>query len=257
LPQERLHPTYNSLDRALLGADSADFDLNIANAVWAQEKLPVKSDYLDALAENYSAGIQLADFKNAPGEAVERINAWVNQETAGRIPQLVDEIEPGVALMLVNAIYFNAKWDKTFKEASTSAAPFYLLDGAEVEAPLMHQTEDFRYTEGDGYQAVQLPYQGLTTAMEIVLPAEGRFREIESGLTGEWIDDVTKGFALESVVLTMPKFTYGPKLSLDRTLSDMGMPDAFDPVAADLSGSLIARTTTRGSARSCTRPSLT
>ena len=35
-----------------------------------------------------------------------------------------------------------------------------LLDGSQVSVPMMKQNERLHYTEGEGYQAVELPYKG-------------------------------------------------------------------------------------------------
>ena len=72
--------------------------------------------------------------------------------------------------MLANAVYFNAKWDLPFDEEDTYEEPFHLLDGKVDRMPMMHQIDQFRYAEGDGYQAIELPYQDRTVAMVILFP---------------------------------------------------------------------------------------
>ena len=71
---------------------------------------------------------------------------------------------------LTNAIYFNAAWQYPFNENMTDNGAFHLLDGGEVNVPMMKQTESFGYAEGDGYQAVELPYDGRELSMVILLP---------------------------------------------------------------------------------------
>ena len=93
---------------------------------------------------------------------------------------------------------------------------------------MMHRTHQFHYTEGLGYQAIQLPYLNREVAMVILLPREGRFREIEERLSGEWVQRVVQGFGLHEVILTMPKFRFETlATSLKGILSAMGMADAF------------------------------
>jgi len=242
LPQERLHPAFNALDlnlasrsHASIGEDESGeeveevaFQLHIANAVWGQQGYPFLPEYLDVLALNYGAGIQLADFKENAGAAADAINHWVSEETEGRIRDIVGDLSRDTGLVLTNAIYFNAKWDLPFQEADTYEGPFHLLDDRQEWVPLMHQRDHFRYTEGDGYQAIQLPYLNREVAMVILLPREGRFREIEEGLTGEWVRGIVGRFRQHEVILTMPKFRIEPPLlSLKETLSAIGMPSAF------------------------------
>ena len=123
-----------------------------------------------------------------------------------------------------------------FKESDTYEEPFHLLDGQQKSVPMMHQQSWFWYVAGDGYQAIELPYLNRTVAMVILLPEDGRFREIEQRLTGEWVSDVVGNLGDQDVILTMPKFTYAPELPLTQILPEMGMPDAFSN--ADFSGIL-------------------
>jgi len=250
LPQELLHPAFNALDLELesrshvgvwdVSGDEVEqvaFQLNTANAVWGQAGCSFRPEYLDLLALNYGAGVRLIDFQaNAPA-AVGAINQWVSEETEGRIHKVVDELSEDTRLVLANAIYFNAQWALPFAEASTKDEPFYLLGGDEEKVPLMHQRDDFLYTEADGYQVIQLPYHYGEVAMVILLPREGRFREIEERLAGEWVQSVVGGLREHDVILTMPRFSFEtPVLDLAETLGAMGMPDAFSLEDADFSG---------------------
>jgi len=236
LPQERLHPAFNSLDLELDSHSLATTRLDIANAVWGQAGYTFLPEYLDLLALNYGAGVRLVDFQADPLAAADAINQWVSEETEGRIRDILDRLGRDTVLVLANAIYFDAAWALPFDEADTRDEPFYLLDGNEEKVPLMHQRDDFRYTEGDGYQAIQLPYENRNIAMVILLPREGRFREIEERLTGDWVQSVVFGFSEHDVILTMPKFSFEtPVLNLVQTLEAMGMPDAFSQSDADFS----------------------
>ena len=248
LPQEQLHPTFNALDlrMAKLGDESGQqgsdednaepgFELNIANAVWVQKEDPILPEYLEVLALNYGAGVRLVDFEKEPSEAVTEINRWVDKQTKGRIKQIVDRLDD-VGMVLTNAVYFNANWDKPFNEEDTEIEPFYLLDGRPVDALLMHQTGNFAYTEGEGYQAIELPYANRDFGMVILLPNEGQFQRIEEQLTSDWVQDVLQGLQTHDVRLTMPKYRFEtPLISLKDLLSSMGMSDAFSR-DADFSG---------------------
>jgi serpin B len=83
-------------------------------------------------------------------------------------------LSPDTRLALVNAIYFKADWLRQFDANSTRDAPFYLLDGSEVTVPTMNQDGFLPYAKGDGWQAIELAYQGETAAMDIIVPDAGR-----------------------------------------------------------------------------------
>jgi len=244
LNQDRLHPAFNSLDLELArrgegakGKDEKGFRLNVVNAIWGQKDYDFLSKFLDVLAENYGAGLRLLDFRNAPEESRITINDWVSDQTEGRIEDLIPQgvIDALTRLVLTNAVYFNAAWLNPFSEDMTTDGTFYLIDGGEVIVPMMRQTESFGYAHGEGYQAVELPYDGRELSMVILLPDRGRFETFEGWLDADHVDTIMNNLAYRQVALTMPKFEFESDFSLGGTLVVMGMPVAFSS-AADFSG---------------------
>ena len=246
LSQDSLHPAFNQLDLQLAsrgegaaGKDEEGFRLNIVTAIWGQEGFKFLDEFLDTLAANYGAGLRLLDYINEPEESRLIINDWVEDQTEGKIEDLIPEgvIDDLTRLVLTNAIFFNAAWIDPFPEGTVDA-PFHLLDGDEVLVPMMsQQTSAFGYAEGDGYQAVELPYDGREMSMVIILPDSGRFGEFETSMDTSVVNAVTAALAFTfDIALTMPKFEFESDFSLSKTLADMGMPIAFVPGQADFSG---------------------
>jgi serpin B len=242
LPQDRLHPAFNGLDLELTSraedteTEDGGFKLNIANSIWGQAGYSFLPQFLDILAENYDAGLRVLDFVKEPEDSRVTINDWVSDETEGKIEDLLtpDSITPLTRLVLTNAIYFNAAWSYPFDEDATHDGTFYLLDGGQVTAQMMEETERLGYAEGDGYQLVELPYEGRNMSMVILLPDAGRFEEITAALDSETVASALKDISRQEVRLTMPKFTYESRFSLKEALAEMGMPSAF--ADADFSG---------------------
>lgn len=250
LPQERLHPAFNVVDLALASRgemvddeedDTQGFQLNTANALWGQQDYPFAVDFLDLLAANYGAGMSLMDFMGAPEESRQIINDWVAERTEDRIQDLIPQnaINPSTQLVLTNAIYFYADWLFPFPAESTVDDTFTLLDGSAVSAPMMFQSEPqpIRYTAGEGYQAVEMPYEGNEVAMLIVLPDEGQFEAFEEQLDAGRFASIQNELSDDNaVLLSMPRFEFEtPSISLKDTLIAMGMPIAFGG-GADFSG---------------------
>jgi serpin B len=244
LEQDRLHPAFNWLDAELArrgesaaGKDGEGFRLNIVNAIWGQKDYEFLSDFLDVLAESYGAGLRILDFITETEKSRLTINKWVYDQTEELIEDLIPqgEIDALTRLVLTNAIYFNAAWAYPFNRKMTTNGPFYLLDGGQVIVPMMRQTESFGYTEGEGYQAVELPYDGGELSMVILLPEAGKFEAFEETLNAQQVDAIISGLQLTEVALTMPRFEFDSEFSLTDTLADMGMPIAFSS-SADFSG---------------------
>jgi len=244
LPQSRLHPAFNALALELdsrgegaQGKDDEGFRLNIINAIWGQQDYEFLTEFLDLLAVNYGAGLRVLDFIGATEESRVTINDWVADQTEGRIEDLIPQglINAMTRLVLTNAIYFNAAWEYPFDEDITQDGVFHLLDGSQVTVPMMSQKESFGYAEGDGYQAVELPYDGDELSMVILLPTSGQFESFEEALDAAQVDGIIGSLERWQVDLTMPKFEFDSSFSLLEALSAMGMPIAFSG-SADFSG---------------------
>jgi len=244
LDQDKLHPAFNWLDAELAkrgegaaGKDGEGFRLNIVNAIWGQKDYEFLSSFLDVLAENYGAGLRILDFITETEKSRVTINDWVSDQTEERIEDLIPQGAIGelTRLVLTNAIYFNAAWKYPFNKDMTANSPFYLLDGGQVIVPMMKQTESFGYAEGEGYQAVELLYDGGELSMVILLPEAGKFEAFEEGLQAQQVSDIISDLQLTEVALMMPQFEFDSEFSLKDTLAEMGMPIAFSS-GADFSG---------------------
>ena len=244
LPQTTLHPAFNALDLQLEAQaetpdDSSEpLQLEIANAIWAEASYPFLQEYLDTIAENYGAGIYLADFINRAEAVRSQINKWVSTQTNGKIKDLIPAgaLNTLTRMVLVNAIYFKGDWARQFEKDSTYDQSFHALDGSEIKVPMMHQGLTVPYVSGEGYQAVELSYQGGTAAMDILLPDEGNFEAFEASLDATRLDEIFAGMQSAGVELAMPKFSFTDEFNLTDTLQGMGMAEAFEPDTADFTG---------------------
>lgn len=245
LAQDRLHPAFNRLDLALVrrgeGAEAGDgqgFRLNVVNALWAQQGYSLLPGFLDLLAENYGAGLRQLDFTNATDASRRTINDWVREQTEGRIEDLLprDAVDSTTRLVLTNAIYFNAAWKQPFNGPFTEGGTFHLLDGRTVTVPMMSELSWRFCTAGDGYQMVEVPYDGDELSMVILVPDLANFTGFEDSLDAERFDTILAQLEWRLVRLAMPRFELESGFRLKDILSRMGMPVAFSMSGADFSG---------------------
>jgi len=216
LPQDRLHPAMNALDQEIASNaqtnnnNDTGFRLNIANALWGQAGFPFLPAYLDLLAQNYGAGMHLADFVHAADASRKAINDWVAQQTQGKITDLFPEgsLDDTTRLVLANAIYFKAAWENSFDPASTKNETFTLLDGSQTIVSMMHTKSQasYLYAQGSNYQAVGLPYANSNVMMVILMPAPGNYADFEAGLTDARLEGILTGMTDKPLNLAMPKF---------------------------------------------------
>jgi serpin B len=239
LDQKRFHPAFACLESQLKAIhEKSDIELNIANALWAQEDYVFLREFLDLIQSNYGTVLNHVDFKRACEAARKQINAWVEQKTKDKIKDL---IKPGVLnaltrLVLTNAIYFKGRWESPFKKNRTKESPFWLSIDKSVEVPMMTQKRQFRYMESDSLQILELPYVGDDLAMIVLLPRKvDGLAQLEADLSVENLNVWTGRLKKREVSVFLPKFKMTSQFRLSETLASMGMPDAFGG-NADFSG---------------------
>lgn len=238
LPPDRLHPALGAL-LAGMNAPHKDYDLRVADALWAQQDASFQADYLKLVQSDYGAGFHRVNFKLSPDTVRETINAWVEKQTNDKIKDL---LSPGVVnsstrLVLTNAIYFKGNWQDQFDKEATQKEEFHLSKTQWIMTPMMHRTGGYRYYDGGTFQALELPYAGDEIAMVVLLPKETEgLPALEQSFTSapaaDWIQKLE--FA-DKVILTLPRFTMTQQFELSSTLTSMGMPQAFSS-GADFSG---------------------
>jgi serpin B len=243
LPTERLHPAFDALDLALESppastVDAGAFRLSLANAIWGQQGFAILPSYLDLLAENYGAGLQLVDFAQNNGETARlTINQWVSDKTAAKIPNLIPSgaLDPNTRLVLTNAVYFKADWQSPF--APNSHDGTFTTATGPIQVPIMVAGSESSVPSwsGAGYHAAALPYQGGTTSMVLIVPDAGTFSAFEAALTAPGLDTILTAAPTGRAIVSMPRFKFMTSVPLGAVLKDLGMTDAFS-AAADLSG---------------------
>jgi serine protease inhibitor len=213
--------------------------LSIANALWAQEGHPFLPAFLEIATGNYQANVKQANFKTEAAAATGEINRWVAAKTKDKIQNIVPpgSVDELTRLALANAVYFKGAWAEPFEETATTTQSFHLSNTREIDARLMHQTAEFKYTENKDFQAVELPYNGQMLSMVILLPRRiDDCGDLENQLTPALLSSCLAKMKTKKVEVFLPRFELESSFDLSGTLSKMGMPDAFRWPGADFSG---------------------
>jgi serpin B len=99
----------------------------------------------------------------------------------------------------------------------------------------MTQGGTMPYMQGDGFQAVSLPYDGNELSFVAVMPEQ--FGAFETAFSADQAKTIASSLSPVTVQLQLPKFTIkGASFSLKSALAAGGMTDAFDPAKSDFSG---------------------
>jgi len=225
-------------DRKRADGSTAKVSLAGASSLWGQRGIRWEQAFLDALAQDYGAGVRMVDYAGDADSARQAINAWTGARTAGRIPQLVPAgvLDRLTRLVLVNAISLKAPWEEPFKKAQTHHAPFTRADDSQVRVPMMRGLlRSAGHSTGPGWQAVDLRYAGSQLAMAVVVPDQGRLPALQGDLDGAALGRLLAGFRPGAVALSLPRWTFRARADLGDLLGALGMPTAFTN-RADLTG---------------------
>jgi serine protease inhibitor len=231
-----VNEAYRSLIKLLRELDPR-VRFQIANSIWYKEGYAVEQPFLDANRVYYDARVSALDFASPTAPAT--INAWVNEQTRGVIPTIVDQIPDGMRLYLINAIYFKGDWTEQFNPQLTQPRPFRLPDGSTINVPTMThgQEADVRLAYRANATILDLPYGGAAFSMTIVLPADTTgVDQLVGALTAVQWNEWTANLRPAEGEVFLPKFKITNDLGLIPSLAALGMEIAFDctpPVMAD------------------------
>ena len=235
-----INASYRSLRDQLLAADP-EVAFTLANAAFTNSRYtagaPFKAPFLDAMRTGFDARITDLDFL-APA-SLGTINGWASENTNGRIPTVMTELDPDLVLLLMNALYFKGDWSTPFEEDLTAPGDFHLASGSTIQVPTMTGRVDGLTVQGDGYSALELPYGRRNFSMVVVMPDEAPLADFAAELSaGLWADATTRLDAQEAwakVDVRLPRFSFSYEKTLNDQLQALGMTDAFTPGVADLS----------------------
>jgi len=230
--KEEVGAYYQKMIAGLVEADRS-VQFTSANSFWTATEFPLKSDYTSLLTRYFSAESYSVDFTQPATR--EQINKWCSDETDGKIPQMLESLDPRTKLMLINALLFKAPWqfawdikqNRTFTTAAGAKVPKDFLYVADKTLP---------YGDFGDFELVQAPYGNGAYTMDIILPKAGKtLAEILPKLAAE---DINYGLMTSSVTLYLPKWSteYSTDEKLIPVLKDQGLLAPFDPNQANFAG---------------------
>ncbi len=244
---ENTHAALNKLDARIRSKNKPEYSKDMGDGMvekkdaveikttndlyFSTDKFSWSDAWLDVLAENYGAGLKEISFAADPEGARKYINDEISANTHDRIKDLLPEgsINENTHSVITNAIYFKAPWGPEVNKAEDKLE-FHKLDGASVAADYLTLSGLLEYTADSEnlYQAVSVPLRDNDFKVMFILPAEGKFNEVQAALNSDMIASIFAGFAdYAQVEMKFPSYTFETSLSLKAPLEALGMNKAF------------------------------
>jgi serpin B len=221
------HLAWNNIDQSITASDEAEPDamVNAADRIWPRIDVTPDQQWVDLLAAEHGATTKKLDFAAAPQQSRELINDWVAKQTKGLIRDLLPEgaVEGQTVLVLTDALYFKAEWQRPFGKYGPVRDVFTRLDGSTTRVSFMQELElrDKR-GRGDGFVGAEIPYVGGEFSMLVIVPDQGRFAEIRDRLDQDLLDRIDDSFTTGPYELLIPKWADHTQLGLLSWLEEMG-----------------------------------
>jgi serine protease inhibitor len=230
--QRVINDGYKSLIALLTSLDPR-VRMTIANSIWYRRGYPIHEGFLDTTRAFFGARVADLDFADREGSTA-IMNAWVSDNTNGKIPSIVDDIDVGSVMFLINAIYFNGRWRTAFDPTKTRDDQFRAIDGSSQSVRMMTRLSGTSYAFSPTWTAVDLPYGNAAFSMTIVVPTEGAgVNAVAQALTPEAWRALVEGLSERDVEVSLPKLRLEYARNLNDDLIAMGMVAPFLEGGAD------------------------
>ena len=227
----------NGYNRKMLEATrelDPQVSLETANSIWLREGLPVLTPFKDTNKTYYEAEVSTLDFSSP--QALARINDWASKHTNGRIPSVLEQINPDAVFYILNAICFKGEWATPFEKSATEEERFTNVDGRKVNVSMMKRSFNSLCFKGSNYEMLPLPYGNGAFEMCILLPNQGETTaSVIAGLNMENWAKIWKNRDGYKINLKLPRFNTTSSIGLNDIMKSLGMPSAFEPGKADFS----------------------
>ena len=159
-----------------------------------------------------------------------QINKWCNDKTHKKIPKIIDKLTDNDVMVLINAIYFNGTWEKSFDPKKSNKNCFMNNNKTSININFMNMTDNFDYFENEQIQAISLNYNKDNMKALIILPKTEKEKDINNfvnNFSEEEYINIIKNLQNKKVILKLPKFELNFEAELKDTLISLGMVEAF------------------------------
>lgn len=217
--------------------------VKLANAMFVQDGFYNNSRLNKLVSGLYRSKVESLDFQNKPEEAAHHINKWAEENTNGRIREIISsDLNPETTMVIANALYFKAFWEDVFLAGATKMRKFFPNGENEesIEAEIMAHGGCFPYFKSSQLDAriMGFPYKNRTSTMYVILPnnsTRAKLQQLMEKLDAATFDGLISNMTMQTASVLFPKMHLTTSFELKSALQSLGTKSMFNPGQSNFS----------------------
>ena len=194
-----------------------------SNAAIVNQKVKnsINPEYREKLAETFMG--ELFCSANIGAD----VNAWVKEKTRGMIEKIAPENADQMLAALINAIAFEANWDKEYWEDDITEGEFNNADGTKSTVAMLNSTEH-SYIENGSFTGFIKPYEGQNFSFMALLPKKPKMTMgLKKAIRNIDFSELFESARYERVITQIPEFKGEFGIDLSGLLHKLGIKTVF------------------------------
>lgn len=196
--------------------------LRLVTRLYVDEEVDLRPDFNPQAEEFFNASADALNFLDAEA-STKKVNRWLEKQTFYTVRNLLTPavFNPESSVILVNSLFFRAKWANAFPLDATAMGDFWINPRQRMEVNMMRQIGQFRYGESKKLrsQILQLPFEKSNVTMLIILPtATDGLSRLEKKLEQFDLNEVAARSLMNDVDVTLPRFRIESDIDLKASL---------------------------------------
>ncbi|KAF6735830.1 Protein Z-dependent protease inhibitor [Oryzias melastigma] len=226
LEHQMLPDLFRTLRNVVLRGDAANLQQGVA--IFPGQSFQVSTDFQDLVQTQFGGKIQKLSY-TSPAQSEEAINNWAQEQTGGKIRELVSSLDSQTQLLLASVASYQARFNPPFNSSVTLDERFFVDKYHVVMVPMMFRADKYflAYDRSVKAGVLKLPMAD-GAAMLVVLPDEDvDITAVEDEVTAEKIHGWIRQLKKTKLEVQLPRFTLKSSYSLKDTLQTLDITQVF------------------------------
>ncbi|KAL4641853.1 protein Z-dependent protease inhibitor-like isoform X1 [Arapaima gigas] len=222
----RIPELFQKLEGILTQGGALQTDKPIA--FFLHQTVEVEKAFSDQAKKFFNADINKVDFSNTQASK-SIINQYIKTQTRGKVTSDVGNIDRETRIMLINSIFFQAKWDLPFNSTFTQEERFYVNKYNIAQVSMMFRADKYyiAYEKSLKLGVLKLPCQGKVAMMVLLPDKDVDYATIDEELTPERFHGWIKQLKKIKLEVQLPRFKLEQTYSMQKMLPDIGIASIF------------------------------